>query len=265
MTVGTETDALGIRAEEQFGIRADLSDLQKLRTYILETYGGMEPAVIKNVFLTGEAAEFLTVSETYFFREPAHFSFLRELLPAYKETGLRICCAAVSSGCEAYSIAMLIETYNRTAEEPLRYFIDAFDINRRVIDSALLGLYGPRVLREDGSQFHYITDHYLQKTADGYRIDPSLKKNIHFFIHNLMDKLQSGEYDVIFFRNAFIYFTPGSRDRILSNLISVLAKESILIMGVSETLGVSNPGIVRQNRNGMFYFKKRTPFTEVRL
>ena len=121
------TDIICKTAEEIFGIRADPCDAEKLRVYIYDTYGGVNQENIKKVFKSGEAAGFLTVNETYFFREPAHFEFLSEKLPAFEETGVSICSAATSTGCEAYSIAMLLEAYNRGRAKPLSYHIDAFD------------------------------------------------------------------------------------------------------------------------------------------
>ena len=255
--------------EEQFGIKADPDDIEKLQAYIRDAYGRVEPENIARVFSSGEAAGFLTVNETYFFREPAHFSFLLELLPSFEKTGICICSAAVASGCEAYSIAMLIEAYNRGAETPLHYHIDAFDINPRVIETACRGVYSARTLREDGSCFRYMADPYLKKLENEYsrgtsgfdlgvqyQIDPSLSKNIRFFVHNLMNELPPIEYDLIFFRNALIYFSPRYRERILSNLIAVLKEGGILFLGVSETAIVHHAGIDGKNRNELFYFQK---------
>jgi len=265
-------------AEERFGIKADPDAVERLYSYIQDSYGRVDADSIDKVFSSGEAADFLTVNETYFFREPAHFSFLLNLLPAFVKTGIQICCAAVSSGCEAYSIAMLIEAYNRSIEKPLPYYIDAFDINPKVIETARRGVYSAHTLREDGSVFRYMADPFLRKNdsesgplSRQYLLDPSLKKNIRFFVHNLMDALPQKEYDVVFFRNAFIYFSPRYRDRILSNLIAVLKEGGILITGVSETAAVHHAGIEDKNRGEVFYFQKfpslrspfqKSPFTE---
>jgi len=242
-------------AEEHFGIKVDPSDVKRLREYIWKTYGGEDADIINTIFSSGEAAGFLTVNETYFFREPAHFSFLWDMLPSFAETGMRICSAAVSSGCEAYSIAMLIETYNKSAEKPLRYHIDAFDLNPKVIETACNGIYSERTLREDGSSFRYMAIPYLKKLENGYQIDSSLRQNISFFKHNLMDALDRETYDLVFFRNAFIYFLPQYRERILSNLSAVLKDGGILITGVSETAGICHAHLDAKNQNDVFYFQ----------
>jgi chemotaxis protein methyltransferase CheR len=254
------TDNLSREADERFGIKADPDDVEKLRAYLRDTYGAENQEIINKVFSSGEAAGFLTVNETYFFREPAHFSFLWDILPSFEKTGIRICCAAVASGCEAYSAAMMIEAYNRGAGTPLFYSIDAFDINHKVIETACRGVYGGRALREDGSCFRYMADPYLIKTENEYRVEPLLKKNIRFFVHNLMDEIPAKEYDLIFFRNAFIYFSLRNRGRILFNLSKVLREGGILLLGVSETAGAHNvcseAGLDEKNRKDVFYFQK---------
>ncbi|MCL1927369.1 MAG: hypothetical protein FWG07_01060 [Treponema sp.] len=250
------TNSLNRTAEEWFGIKADPGDVKKLQEYINKTYGGITPDILNKVFSSGEATDFLTVNETYFFREPAHFAFLYDLLPSFEKTGIEICSAAVSAGCEAYSIAMLIESYNKSAARPLAYHIDAFDIDPNIIETACRGVYNSRSLREDGSCFRYMTEPYLEKLEDGYQIKGILKKNIRFFVHNLMDKFPPKEYDIIFFRNAFIYFTSRHRSRVLSNLSAVLKADGILFLGVSETAGVYHDGLEGKNRNEVFYFQK---------
>jgi len=257
-------NALAAAAEEWFGIKADPDDVKKLHAYIREKYNRVDRETVGRVFSSGEATGFLTVHETYFFREPVHFSMLRDLLPCHEKTGIRICSAAVASGCEAYSIAMLIETYNRSAEKPVAYSIDAFDINPGMVETARRGVYSPRSLRDDGSVFHYMADPYIRKLENEYQVDLSLKKNIVFFVHNLMNELPPKKYDIVFFRNAFIYFSQRSRERILSNLIAVMEEGGILVMGVSETAGVQHPGIEGRNTRtaaggDVFYFQKTVP------
>ena len=249
-------ELLGKMAEDAFGIKADPSDLERLRVYLLKNYGSEYTEMLEKVFVSGEAAGFLTVNETYFFREPAHFALLLEMLPDFDESGIRICSAASSTGCEAYSIAMLIESFNRGRSRKLSYHIDAFDINHKVIRIASQGLYGERSVREDGSNFMYMAEPYLKKVEYGYQIDLSLKKNINFFVHNLMDALPADAYHLIFFRNAFIYFAKHARSRVLTNLSYALKDNGLLFMGVSETAGASHECLAEMNKHDVFYFQK---------
>jgi chemotaxis protein methyltransferase CheR len=262
------TNNLSQEAEERFGIKADPDDIKKLQTYLWNTYGREDREILDKVFLSGEAADFLTVNETYFFREPAHFSFLWNILPSFEKTGIQVCSAAASVGCEAYSVAMLIEAYNRGAGIPLSYHIDAFDINPKVIETACRGVYSNRSLREDGSCFRYMAAPCLKKTENEYWVEPSLKKNICFFVHNLMDELPPNEYDLIFFRNAFIYFSQKNRRRILCNLSKVLKEGGLLFLGVSETAGAHDvcfdAGLDEKIQKDVFYFQKKSLFTKAK-
>ena len=257
------TDTLSKAADEFFGIKADPDDICKLQSYIKKTYKIENPSIIKKVFSSGEAADLLTVNETYFFREPAHFTLLGSLLPSYEKTGLRICSAASSCGCEAYSIAMFIEAYKKGLEKSLPYHIDAFDINPKMIESACQGIFTERSLREDGNCFRYMAEPFLKKLPCQpgepirYQTDLSLRKKINFFVHNLMNELPHVSYDIIFFRNAFIYFTPPNREKVISNLVSALNAGGILILGVSETAGVLHPGLEGICQNDVFYFKRK--------
>ena len=105
-----------------------------------------------------------------------------------------------------------------------------------------------------------MADPFLKKTENEYRVEPSIKKNISFFVHNLMDELPVKEYDIIFFRNAFIYFSQKNRSRILLNLSKVLSKGGILLLGVSETAGAhaacAEARLEQKIRKDVFYFQK---------
>jgi chemotaxis methyl-accepting protein methylase len=84
-----------------------------------------------------------------------------------------------------------------------------------------------------------------------------------------MDEIPGKEYDLVFFRNAFIYFSPRSRGRVLLNLSKVLREGGILLLGVSETAGAHNAcfeaGLDEKNRKDVFYFQKKSLFTETEL
>jgi len=157
---------------------------------------------------------------------------------------------------------MLIETYNKSITTPIIYHIDAFDINAKVIETARQGVYNTRSVREDGSCFKYAMIPYLKEQNNKYYVDNSLKENINFFVHNLMDELHYTQYDIVFFRNAFIYFLPEKRERILSNLSHIIKEDGVLILGVSETAGVHHELLVQRIRkflppvDDVFYFQK---------
>src|SRR5690242_610097 len=84
------------------------------------------------------AIDLLTTNETYFFREPRHFDFLRQKVKAFPiSQPLRIWSAAGSTGEEAYSIAMLLED----VRGGYPWEVMASDISARVLQRARAGHY----------------------------------------------------------------------------------------------------------------------------
>ncbi|MFZ2300669.1 MAG: protein-glutamate O-methyltransferase CheR, partial [Gallionella sp.] len=85
------------------------------------------------------AVDLLTTNETYFFREPKHFDFLRTHILAKHKPGnsFRVWSAACSSGEEPYSIAMVLADH--LGDGP--WEVVASDICTRVLDKARTGHY----------------------------------------------------------------------------------------------------------------------------
>src|SRR5205085_1616717 len=83
--------------------RSGVRDLHEYRL-LLES----DPAALDDLIVE------LTVGETYFFREPVQFEFIRrEVLPEIvqrrgAEHGVRAWCAGCASGEEAYSLAIVL-------------------------------------------------------------------------------------------------------------------------------------------------------------
>lgn len=83
--------------------------------------------------------DLLTTNETYFFREPQHFDYLRDtILPARRASAtFRIWSGACSSGEEPYTMAMVLaEHLPNNAWE-----VFASDISMTVLARAQTGLY----------------------------------------------------------------------------------------------------------------------------
>jgi chemotaxis protein methyltransferase CheR len=256
--------------EENWGIRTAPENLNRLKRYLADRYGTpyrreAYEAILENREELGKIAPLITVNETYFFREGVHFRLLsRYVLPRLLRPGrpLRICSAATSSGCEAYSIAMVTDFFCRTGNlrrgEDLSglWSVDAFDVNPGMIDIANRGLYGPAAMREDGSEWKFLTDLYLRRVDQGFEAAELLRAKLRFFTRNIMEGLP-GAYDIIFFRNALIYFSPEGRRKVLALLRNALTETGILVVGVSETAAVEESGLEMVHRMGAFYFARQ--------
>jgi chemotaxis protein methyltransferase CheR len=186
----------------------------------------------------------ITTNKTDFFREPAHFDFLKQqALPelsarAASARPLTIWSAGCSSGEEPYTLAMVLSEH--AALHPgFRFNILATDISTAVLEKASLGVYTeecaspiPNALRKK----------YLLRSRGGeprrVRIVPELRRMVEFRRLNFMDADygMTEKADAIFCRNVLIYFDRPTQQSILRKLIAHLVPDGYLFVGHSESL-----------------------------
>ena len=87
----------------------------------------------------------VTTNKTEFFREPAHFEFLKTRgLPALARTGrpIKAWSAACSTGAEPYTLAMILEEHRRASRRQ-DYSILCTDLCTQVLGQAIGGILMP--------------------------------------------------------------------------------------------------------------------------
>ena len=175
----------------------------------------------------------LTTNETYFFREREHFDLLTEIVTR-SAAPIRVWSAACSSGEEAYSLAMVLATCRVGRPDTIR----ASDISARVLAKAAKAIYS--TTRLGGVPESYLRAYFLRGTgkfADSVRVAPPIRQAVSFFQHNLMCANRSlGQFDIVFLRNALIYFEPRQKQLILENVLARLRTGGYLFIGLSESL-----------------------------
>lgn len=181
------------------------------------------------------AVDMLTTNETFFFREPKHFQFLREqVLPAWRTGSRRIWSAASSSGEEAYTLAMVLAEYSPTST----WEIVGTDISTRVLERARSGHYP--MLRTKDIPKEYLVKYCLKgiDNQEGtFLIARELRSKVSFIHANLQqNQAKLGVFDVIFLRNVMIYFNMETKRHVVSQLIRNLKPGGYLMVGHSETL-----------------------------
>lgn len=176
----------------------------------------------------------LTTNETHFFREPAHFQFLTELLKRDYQDQCRIWCAASSSGEEVYTLAMVLDDVLGTG----RWSVLGSDISTRMLAQARRGVYP----EEDNVS---IPERLLKKYClkgvgaqeGNFAIDRRLKQDIELRQINLTTKLPSiGQFDLIFIRNVMIYFDQSTKHDVVKRVLGQLKPGGYIITSHSETL-----------------------------
>jgi chemotaxis protein methyltransferase CheR len=181
----------------------------------------------------------LTVAETYFFREPRQFEFIRlQILPELvrargPDLGLRCWSAGCSSGEEPYSLAILLEQ-ERLAQ---RASIVATDICATVLTRARKASYGSWSFRSITTE---AMAPYFDRRGDRSVLKDRLRQRVTFRALNLAagnypsPQTGTSDVDLILCRNVLIYFDQGTVARVARRLFTALAAGGWLLTGPSD-------------------------------
>lgn len=184
----------------------------------------------------------MTTNKTSFFRESAHFDFLRdEVIPKLTGNRLRAWSAACSSGEEPYTLAIVLNEFL-----PERILKDtrilATDLSVRMLNIAKNGVYSDETIR---SIEPHLRTKYLSKASvgeDNYKVLPILRSMVYFGPLNLMKEWpMKGPFDFIFCRNVMIYFDRQTQEQLIERFWGYIKPGGYLFVGHSEGLsGISH-------------------------
>ena len=183
----------------------------------------------------------LTVNETYFFREEYQFQclvrgMLDEVAARSPSRQIRIASLCCSTGEEPYSIAMYVLDH----WAPVDAFdieIVACDIDSEVLAHARRGVFGERSLQHVSGAVRQ--RYFTREGVDRHRVCDALRDSIVFApvnIHNPKALGALGRFDVVFCRNALIYFDDTSRQVAVHGIWDALNPGGFLALGHSESL-----------------------------
>jgi chemotaxis protein methyltransferase CheR len=242
--------------------------------------GGKELAEIINC---------VTTNKTSFFREMHHFDFLAQTLVPDLVAGaalgrartIRVWSAACSTGEEPYSIAISLLDALRTRHAPgpiapipgqplsppggWKIEVVASDIDTVVLATAAQGIYDQRALEDVPPAMQ--TKYFLRGKGDmggQVRVKKEVAQLVKFQRINLMDSQWpiDGKFDVIFFRNALIYFNRETQERFLRKMVGYLKPRGYLILGHSEHVPWLNDSMeALSNTIHQLRAQKRPPYT----
>jgi chemotaxis protein methyltransferase CheR len=211
-------------------------------------------------------ARFLTIGETYFFREPRALDLVCDYARAHLARGegrpLRIWSAGCCTGEEPYSIAM---TLRRRVPRllPADVTILATDLNEAFLDFAREGKYRRwSFRRSDPADLAA----FFRPLDDGrFEIDPQLRAQVRFAGLNLA----TGAYpsaatgtlamDVIFCRNVLMYFGPEQVRRAIARLRDCLVDGGWLVVNASEASTQLFAGFTPVYHEDAVFFRKGAP------
>ncbi|MEE4361487.1 MAG: protein-glutamate O-methyltransferase CheR [Pseudomonadales bacterium] len=183
-----------------------------------------------------QAVDLLTTNETYFFREPKHYDYLREtVLPAHpRGEPFRAWSAASSSGEEAFSLAMLLADRLGGSD----WHIFGSDISTQILEQAKRAQYP--MARAERIPREYLKRFCLRGigSQDGtFMIDQPLRARVEFRQVNLNESLPSvGPFDLIMLRNVLIYFQMDKKREVVGRVVERLRPGGCFMVGHSESL-----------------------------
>lgn len=210
---------------------------RRLRHYGVPGYSAYLRILDENPEERMQAIDLLTTHETSFFRHSSQFDLLSET--ARKSSGLNVWSAACSTGEEAYSIAMIL------ADAGISWQITGTDVSLHAVERARKAEYSMKASSQIPMIF--LKRFCLRGTGskDGvFKIAKEIRDGVRFLQMNLLDAPPFADmFDIIFIRNAIIYFDAPTRDRVVANLLSRLKQGGIIFLGGSESLRVLDYGL----------------------
>jgi chemotaxis protein methyltransferase CheR len=238
----TVHDIAGIQLREgkEGLVRARLA--RRLRQLAIPSFGAYLALVRGDARELAEMIDLLTTNKTSFFREAAHFDYLRDhLLPSLGPGPARLWSAGCSSGEEPYTIAMVLrEAWGALASRDVKVL--ATDISRRVLATAAAGVYPeaqlgdlpPELLRRYWARAETPG---VRGAAPGWRAGDALRSLVTFAPLNLMGAWpMRGPFQAIFCRNVMIYFDKATQQALVNRYYDLLAPGGHLFVGHSESL-----------------------------
>lgn len=205
----------------------------------------------------------LTVGETYFFRHFDQFrAFVEVVLPARISARapfqqLRLLSAGCSSGDEAYSLAILLR--EQGIDTSWDTVIRAIDINPVALAKAQAGVYSQWSLRETPRE---LRSRWFEASGKELRLHTSLRGAVQFHERSLLQEdaeiWAADTYDVVFCRNALMYLTGDSAQRVVARIARALVPGGYLFLGHAENLRGLSQDFHLQHSHGTFYYRRKS-------
>jgi chemotaxis protein methyltransferase CheR len=204
----------------------------------------------------------LTIPESYFFREPAHFDLMqRELLPALVRSRgpshtLQLWSAGCAGGEEPYSLAVMLERVGLAEQGRVL----GTDISQAALQRAESALYSRWALRATAARDVAC---YFREERGQYRLISRVQQHVRLQQHNLAAQPYPAPscaafgFDLILCRNVLIYFDAASTMQVGQRLARSLAPDGWLLLGPSDPALDLEPWCERVRSSSALLYRRR--------
>jgi type IV pilus assembly protein PilK len=189
----------------------------------------------------------LTVHETRFYRDTHALDLIREhyLQPLLDEKlsqpyTVHVWSVGCATGEEPYSLAMLME-HMFAQDKNLYYGVTASDVSRAALKTGRDAIYHVRRVKNVPAD---VAEKYLLPVNEEHvQVHETLRKKVCFTHINLLDLETQpiGTMDIILCQNVLIYFKHEMRDRVLTQLVTKLKPNGLLVLGAGEVFSWTHP------------------------
>jgi len=203
----------------------------------------------------------LTVHETRFFRDGHALdliqkNYLEPLLAQQRTQSYTVHAWSVgcATGEEPYTLAMLME-HLFEQDDMLYYGVTASDVSRAALKTGRDAIYHLRRVKNVPEEI--AAKYLLPVDNDHVLVTENLRHKVCFTHINLLDLETQpvGAMDIILCQNVLIYFKHEMRNRILTQLVTRLKPNGLLVLGAGEVFSWTHPQLEMINHESTLAYR----------
>jgi chemotaxis methyl-accepting protein methylase len=237
--IGNPVDHAALLLRSRAGLKAEPASRARLERLLQEsaTLAGIPVLSYVNMVDTHPAAfadllDRVTVQHSAFFRDPAQFTALADVVRHSDAAPHTIWCAGCGNGQEPYSLAMLLDETGRTD-----WHVVATDVSFHALARTEKAQYTEREVQGLSPERRR---RYLTPIPGGFEVVPSLRRNVRIAHHNLARADATSlvpDSAVVFCRNVLMYFGREESEACIQRMAERLVPRGLLFLGHSDSPG----------------------------